>query len=226
MVRQTRAAVAAALTLAALTGCGGATAEATPSHVYSPLPPFTTATPTPTKSPSPEASPSPSATPSPSPTTESSEAAVAGAQGGTAELGAPAQPAVPEGAVAQIPVPAPAAGSGAIGGDIPVQATERTSSSTTTTTSTTLEARVSVVVTCEGQCMLDDLSAPELTGEDGPISPDLLQRALEEELSRQGSDRPLVTDDLTEQLTRADWELADRFLQGGQEKLIFSSARK
>ncbi|MCM3688708.1 hypothetical protein [Kocuria rosea] len=224
MVRQTRAAVAAALTLVTLTGCGGATAEATPSHVYSPLPPFTTATPT--KSPSPEASSSPSATPSPSPTAASSEAAVAGAQGGTAELGAPAQPSVPEGAVVQIPVPAPVAGSGAIGGDLPVQATERTSSSTTTTTSTTLEARVSVVVTCEGQCMLDDLSAPELTGEDGPIAPDLLQRALEEELSRQSSDRPLVTDDLTEQLTRADWELADRFLQGGQEKLIFSSARK
>jgi hypothetical protein len=109
---------------------------------------------------------------------------------------------------------------------MPVQATERTSTSTTTTTSTTIEAGLKLVVTCEGLCMLADLAAPELTGQDGAFSEDLLRQALEEELGGQGGDQQQLTDELLEQLMQGQWALAERDLEGGDEKLVFSSARK
>lgn len=228
MSRTTRTVVVASLALAALTGCGGAAAEARGSHTYEPLPPLSTATPSPTpkaiSSPSPKASP----TPSPTPSASSAEAP----EGGFVAAGVPGQTAGAAGAPAPVPgpvaapAPVPAPVSGPAGGGAPGQMTERTSSSTTTVTSTTLEARVQIVVTCEGQCMLDDLAAPELTGGDGPVSPDLLRRALEEELGGRGGDQQQVTDELIEQLMTGDWDLADTLVQGGDEKLVFSSARK
>ena len=109
---------------------------------------------------------------------------------------------------------------------MPVQATERTSTSTTTTTSTTIEAGLKLVVTCEGLCMLADLAAPELTGQDGAFSEDLLRQALEKELGGQGGDQQQLTDDLLEQLMQGQWALAERDLEGGDEKLVLSSARK
>lgn len=229
MFQKTHTLAVAALALAALTGCGGAATEARGSHTYEPLPPLSTATPSPTpkaiSSPSPKASPTPSPTPSASPT-EAPEggvmaAGVPGQAAGSGAFGAPAPPPVP--APVAAPVPAPV--SGPVGGGAPGQMTERTTSTTTTVTSTTLEARVQIVVACEGLCMLGDLSAPELTGGDGPVSPDLLRQALGEELGGQGGDQQRLTDELIEQLTKGDWDLADTLVQGGDEKLIFSSTR-
>lgn len=117
-----------------------------------------------------------------------------------------------------------ASASGPVGGGTGGQASETTSSSTTTVTTTTLEARVTLEVTCEGPCTLADLSAPQLTGADGPISPDVL-RALGQELGQQGTVQQLTTDDLADQLTKDNWELADTYVQDGGETLVFSSAR-
>ena len=67
---------------------------------------------------------------------------------------------------------------------------------------------------------------PELTGQDGAFSEDLLRQALEEELGGQAGDQQQLTDDLLEQLMQGQWALAERDLEGGDEKLVFSSARK
>ncbi|MFF0989909.1 hypothetical protein [Kocuria nitroreducens] len=109
---------------------------------------------------------------------------------------------------------------------MPVQATERTSTSTTTTTSTTLEAGLLLVITCEGLCVLGDLSTPELAGQDGPFTPDLLRQALEDGLGGKGGDQQRLTDELVAQLMKGQWALAERDLEGGDEKMVFSSARK
>ncbi|MFE7629979.1 hypothetical protein [Kocuria sp. NPDC057446] len=234
MIRTTRTVVVASLALAALTGCGGAAAEARGTHTYEPLPPLSTATPTTSPAPQPTSPAAPTSSPAP---TAGASAGPAAPAGGTAEVAASV--AAPAGGTegTSIPGQAPAAGSsfalgqapaaaaGPVGGGTPVQATERTSTSTTTTTSTTIEVGLTLVVTCEGLCVLDDLSAPQFAGQDGPFSPDLLRQALEEELAQQGGDQRL-TDELVEQLMQDQWSLAERDLVGGDEKLIFSSARK
>ncbi|WP_298585399.1 hypothetical protein [uncultured Kocuria sp.] len=228
MIRTTRTVVVASLALAALTGCGGAAAEARGAHTYEPLPPLSTATPT--QSPAPQPTSPAAPTSSPAPSAEAAEASAGSAAG----AGQPAQVAAPVGGTVGTSVPgqapavgqAPAAVAGPVSGGAPIQAMERTSTSTTTTTSTTLQAGLKLVVTCEGLCMLDDLAAPELAGQDGPFSEDLLRQALEEELSGQGGDQLRLTDELVEQLMQGQWDLAERDLEGGDEKLVFSSARK
>ena len=231
MSRTTRTVVVASLALAALTGCGGAAAEAKGAHTYEPLPPLSTATPTTSPAPQPTSPAAPKSSPAPPAGASADSAAPAG---GTAQAAAP----VGGTAATSIPGQTPAAGSsfalgqapaavaGSVGGGMPVQATERTSTSTTTTTSTTIEAGLKLVVTCEGLCMLADLAAPELTGQDGAFSEDLLRQALEEELGGQGGDQQQLTDDLLEQLMQDQWALAELDLEGGDEKLVFSSARK
>lgn len=231
MFRTTRTVAVASLALAVLTGCGGAAAEARGSHTYEPLPPLSTATPSTSPAPQPTSRPAPASSAAPSAGASSDDTAVAAdAAQAAAPSGSPVGTSVPgqEAAV----VPAPAAGqmpgpvAGPVGGGAPVQVTERTSTSTTTTTSTTLEAGLKIVVTCEGLCILGDLAAPELAGQDGPLSPDLLRQALEEELSGQGADQERLTDELVEQLLRGEWDLADRKLEGGDEELVFASARR
>ncbi|MEX5297855.1 hypothetical protein RCG67_03630 [Kocuria sp. CPCC 205292] len=241
MIRTARTVAVASLALAALTGCGGAAAEARGAHTYEPLPPLSTATPTqspapqPTSPAAPKSSPTPSAEAPADPTTAGSTAAGSTAAGAAAGAGQPAQISAPVGGTAGTSVPgqAPAVGqapaaalAGPGRGGAPVQATERISTSTTTTTSTTLEAGLKLVVTCEGMCMLEDLAAPELAGQDGPFSEDLLRQALEQELGGQGGDQQRLTDELVEQLMQGQWDLAERDLEGGDEKLVFSSARK
>lgn len=230
MSRTTRTVVVASLALAALTGCGGAAVEAKSAHTYEPLPPLSTATPTTSPAPQPTSPAAPTSSPAP---TSGASADPAATAGGTAEVAAPVEGT----AGANVPGQAPAAGSsvalgqapaavaGPVGGGMPVQATERTSTSTTTTTSTTLEVGLKLVVTCEGRCVLSDLFAPELTGQDGAFSEDLLRQSLEEELGGRGGDQQL-TDELLEQLMQDQWALTERDLEGGDEKLVFSSARK
>ncbi|MEX5234381.1 hypothetical protein [Kocuria arenosa] len=231
MSRTTRTVVVASLALAALTGCGGAAAEAKGAHTYEPLPPLSTATPTTSPAPQPTSPAAPKSSPSP---TAGAPADPAASAGGTAQVAAPVGGTAGTSIPGQAPVTgsssalgqAPAAVAGLVGGGMPVQATERTSTSTTTTTSTTVEAGLKLVVTCEGLCMLDDLSAPELTGQDGAFSEDLLRQALEEELGGQGGDQQQLTDELLKQLIQGQWALAERDLEGGDEKLVFSSARR
>ncbi|MFI7585157.1 hypothetical protein ACH9DO_15405 [Kocuria sp. M1N1S27] len=231
MTRTTRTVVGASLALAVLTGCGGASAEARGSYDYEPLPPLSTATPTTSPAPQPTSKPAPTSSPRSSAEDSSDEAPAAGeaapvgGTAGTTGAGIPGQGSALAPAPAPLaPVPAPVPGP--VGGGTPVQVTERTSTSTTTTTSTTLEAGLMIVVTCDGLCVLGDLSSPELAGQNGPLSPDLLRQALEEELSRQGGDQQRLTDELVEQFLRGEWALTDRDLEGGDEKLVFSSARK
>ncbi|MFI7580528.1 hypothetical protein [Kocuria kalidii] len=234
MTRTTRTVVGASLALAVLTGCGGASAEARGSYDYEPLPPLSTATPTTSPAPQPTSKPAPTSSPTSSAEGSSDEAPAAGEAapvGGTAGAGIPGQgSALAPAPVAVAPAPAPLAPvpapvPGPVGGGTPVQMTERTSTSTTTTTSTTLEAGLMIVVTCDGLCVLGDLSSPELAGQNGPLSPDLLRQALEEELNRQDGEQQRLTDELVEQFLRGEWALADRDLEGGDEKLVFSSAR-
>lgn len=230
MSRTTRTVVVASLALAALTGCGSAAAEAKGAHTYEPLPPLSTATPT--TSPAPQQTSPAAPKSSPAPTAEATADSAAPAAG-TAQAAAPVGGTAGTSIPGQAPVAgsssafgqAPAAVAGPVSGGMPVQATERTSTSTTTTTSTTIEAGLKLVVTCEGLCMLGDLSAPELAGQDGPFSEDLLRQALEEELGGQAGDQQQLTDDLLEQLMQGQWALAERDLEGGDEKLVFSSAR-
>ena len=231
MSRTTRTVVVASLALAALTGCGGAAAEAKGAHTYEPLPPLSTATPTTSPAPQPTSPAAPESSPTPTAEATADPAAPAG---GTAQAAAPVSGTVGTSIPGQTPAAgssfalgqAPAVVAGPVGGGMPVQATERTSTSTTTTTSTTIEAGLKLVVTCEGLCLLGDLSAPELAGQDGPFSKDLLRRALQEELSGQAGDQQQLTDELLEQLMQGQWALAERDLEGGDEKLVFSSARK
>lgn len=236
MIRTTRTVVVASLALAALTGCGGAAAEAKGTHTYEPLPPLSTATPTTSPAPQPTSRPAPKSSPTPTAEVSSGGATDGGATvaGGAAVAGESAQAAPPVGNGMQLAppgqevsaghVPAPVAGP--VGGGVPVQATERTSTSTTTTTSTRLEAGLVLVITCEGLCMLSDLSTPELAGQDGPFTPARLEQVLQEELGGQGNDQQRLTDDLVAQLMKGQWALAERDLEGGDEKLVFSSARK
>lgn len=231
MSRTTRTVVVASLALAALTGCGGAAAEAKGAHTYEPLPPLSTATPTASPAPQPTSPAAPKSSPAPTAGASANPAAPAG---GAAQVAAPVGGTAGMSISGQAPAAgsssalgqAPAAVASPVGGGMPVQATERTSTSTTTTTSTTIEAGLKLVVTCEGLCLLADLSAPELTGQDGPFSEDLLRQALEEELGGRGGDQQQLTDELLKQLIQGQWALAERDLEGGDEKLVFSSARR
>ena len=222
-----RAVVAAALVLTALTGCGKSAVGAAPSHVYTPLPSLSTATPT--ASPSPSTSRKPAARPAPSPTSTGS-VTTAPAGGGTAAAasagdGAAAVPAQTPAAVEpQPPAPAgsPLGDAAPAAGSAPVRSTESTSTTTTTVTKRTLASRVVVVVLCQGPCALDDVDTSELTGADGPFSPESLTEALE---AAPGEDT-VLTGELAESLTRPGWDLDEQLLEGGQGKLVLTSTAR
>ncbi|MFF0943885.1 hypothetical protein ACFYE2_06615 [Kocuria sp. CPCC 205300] len=91
-------------------------------------------------------------------------------------------------------------------------------------TSTRLEAKIMIVVTCEGWCVLGDLAAPELTGADGPISSASIRGLLEAEAKRQGGDERKLTEELIESLAKEDWDLLEQQFRNGQEKFVFTSA--
>lgn len=218
MIQKTRAA-AAALTLMALTGCGKAGADATPSHVYTPLPSFATSIPTktPARTATPSASPSPISSATPSGTR--SEAVVTAPETGSAAVAAdPVQAPIFAEELAPKVRQAPA------GGPAPVQSvTESTATTTTSVTTTTLESRLKIVVTCEGPCMLGDVLAPELTGEEGPISSEAVRTALGSELGSGTAGQRRLTEELAESLTKEDWELVEKRAEDGQERLVFTS---
>jgi hypothetical protein len=224
MIRKTRTVVVATLALAALTGCGSAAAEARGAHTYEPLPPLSTATPTtspapqPTSPPAPTSSPAPSAAPDATAATPSTGAA--GSAGAGAVVASPVQAPVLAGADAAAPVAAPVVAAPVAAA--PVQVTETVSTTTSSMTTTTLEAQIMIVITCEGWCDLSDLTAPELTGADGPISPASIQDLLEAE--RQGGDEQKLTEELIDSLAKEDWDLLEQQFKNGQEKFVFTSA--
>lgn len=232
MLHKIRVAVATTLALAALTGCGKAATDASAGHVYEPLPSLSTATPTESPKPTVEASPSPSPTPSPTPTAEPTTPAtgVAGSAGAVvaapvqdpatavADVAAPVAAPIAAAPVAAAPVAAPPVAAG------PVEMTETVSTTTSSVTTTTLEAKIMIVVTCEGRCGLDDLAAPELTGTDGPISQASIRELFEAEAQRQGGDERKLTEELIETLAKDDWNLLEKGFQDGQEKFVFTSA--
>jgi hypothetical protein len=248
MIKKTRVVVAATLTLTVLTGCGEAAARATPTHIYSPLPPFTSATPAKSASPAPSPTPAPGTTPK-----ATSQARSKTASGGGQPISAvPSQEleaATPEPATtvpgdatsvrtpaAAIPVQIPAAPvsaptpvaadpvQSAVGDVGPVRSTKSVSTTSTVTT-TTLAAYVLVVVTCEEQCILNDLNVDDLKGEQGPISPEAWDEMLNGDSIPQGEKR-LLTEEIIKSLIKRDWHLRDKIFEDGQERLMFTSDTK
>ena len=58
------------------------------------------------------------------------------------------------------------------------------------------------------------------------VGREIPSRAYVGKFNFKGGDQQQLTDDLLEQLMQDQWALAERDLEGGDEKLVFSSARK